>query len=169
MTCISYFNVANGLALSLGALIGGYLASHLPPWHNSSILVLFVLSGLLRAIVAVTVSFKEVRRTKETNLGKISSSDGNIPIELKDSVLRLTRKLNIFLKNKFASGKLSPSGKSCAKGTIEIDLFNKAPNFAASLQMNLFNSPFILQFYRKYVAYDIKPSNLERSPPLSSP
>jgi MFS family permease len=120
MTCISYFNAANGLALSLGALIGGYLATCLPPWHNSSILTLFLLSGLLRAIVAVLVNFKEVRRTKEINLGKPSSSEWDIPIELEKSFFPLAGKLNTFLKN-------------------------TSPAF--------------------YLACDIKPSDLERSPP----
>jgi MFS family permease len=120
MTYISYSNVANGLALSLGALIGGYLATCLPPWHNSSILTLFILSGLLRAIVAAVVSFKEVRHTKEINLGKPSSSERDIPIELENSALRLAGKFNTFWKN------ISPA--FC-------------------------------------VAHDIKPSDLERSPP----
>jgi len=75
IACISCFNVANGLALSLGASIGGYLATHLPPFHNSSILSLFILSGLLRALVAaVMLRFREVRHIKEIKLGKSTSS-----------------------------------------------------------------------------------------------
>lgn len=99
VTCMSYFNVANGLALSLGALIGGYLATCLPPWHNSSILTLFLLSGLLRAIVAALASFKELRRTKEISLGKPRSSERDILIEVENPVLRLASKLNTFVEN----------------------------------------------------------------------
>ncbi|HUV45795.1 MAG TPA: MFS transporter [Dehalococcoidia bacterium] len=102
VACISCFNVANGLALSLGAFIGGYLATHLPPLHNSSILTLFILSGLLRALVAaVMLRFKEVRHIKEINLGKSISSKGHIPIEQKfeNPILSSVSKLDTFLKD----------------------------------------------------------------------
>jgi MFS family permease len=68
--CIGCFNALNGIALCLGAFIGGYLAIHLPPFHNSSILSLFILSGVLRAIVAVVMppTFKEVRYAREMSL-----------------------------------------------------------------------------------------------------
>jgi len=102
VACISCFNVANGLALSLGAFIGGYLATHLPLFHNSSILTLFILSGILRALVtAVMLRFKEVRHIKEINLGKSTSSKGHIPIKqkLENPILSSVSKLDTFLKN----------------------------------------------------------------------
>ena len=102
VACISCFNVANGLALSLGAFIGGYLATHLPPWHNSSILTLFVLSGLLRALVAVVMlRFKEVRHIKEIKPGKSTSSKWHIPIKqkLENPILSSVSKLDTFLKD----------------------------------------------------------------------
>jgi MFS family permease len=102
VVCISCFNVANGLALSLGAFIGGYLVTHLPPLHNSSILSLFVLSGILRALVAaVMLRFKEVRHIKETKLGKSTSSKEHIPVEqnLETPILSSVSKLHTFPKN----------------------------------------------------------------------
>jgi MFS family permease len=102
VACISCFNVANGLALSLGAFIGGYLATHLPLFHNSSILTLFILSGLLRALVtAVMLRFKEVRHIKEINLGKSTSSKWHIPIKQKpeNSILTSVGEFDTFLKD----------------------------------------------------------------------
>jgi MFS family permease len=71
--CLSCFNALNGIALCLGAFIGGYLATHLPPFHNSSILTLFILSGVLRAIAAVVTlpTFKEIRHVRETSLAEL--------------------------------------------------------------------------------------------------
>ena len=108
VACISCFNVANGLALSLGAFIGGYLATHLPPFHNSSILTLSILSGLLRALVtAVILRFKEVRHIKEIKPGKSTSIKWDIPIEQKfeTSILSSVNKLDTFLNDvSFALG-----------------------------------------------------------------
>jgi len=60
---IALFNAMNGGAMCLGALLGGYLASLLPPMLGYSLLTLFLLSGLLRALVAVAFRrhFSEVR------------------------------------------------------------------------------------------------------------
>ena len=56
----------NGLALSLGALLGGFLVTHLPPLAGYKILTLFLLSAILRVTVAVFLpkSLKEVRSIK---------------------------------------------------------------------------------------------------------
>lgn len=61
--CISYFNVLNGLALSLGALLGGYLIVHLPNLFGYKILTIFLLSSLLRLAVGLILPSKlrEVR------------------------------------------------------------------------------------------------------------
>lgn len=70
--CIAYFNVLNGLALSLGAILGGYLVNILPPFMGYRLLTLFILSSILRFLVVSVMSrrIKEVRITE-----KISSLD----------------------------------------------------------------------------------------------
>ena len=62
--CIAYFNAMNGTAICLGALSGGVLAPHLPSLFGYSLLTLFLISGLLRAVVAMTLFHHvvEVRR-----------------------------------------------------------------------------------------------------------
>ncbi len=77
---IAVFNAMNALAMCLGALTGAVLVSHLPPLLGHSILSVFLVSGVLRAILAGTAfRFKEVRRLSaasniELLLGK--STDG---------------------------------------------------------------------------------------------
>jgi MFS family permease len=53
--CIALFNAMNGGAMCFGAILGGYLALHLPPVMGFSLLTLFLISGLLRGLVAVTL------------------------------------------------------------------------------------------------------------------
>jgi len=53
--CIAVFNAMNGGAICLGALLGGYLVSHLPPVFGYQLLTLFLISGLLRGLVAATL------------------------------------------------------------------------------------------------------------------
>jgi MFS family permease len=69
MRDISYFNAINGTAICLGALLGGLLAPHLPPLLGYSLLTLFLLSGLMRAVVAATIlrQVKEVRRVRKVS------------------------------------------------------------------------------------------------------
>lgn len=64
MRCIAYFNVFNGSALCLGAVLGGYLVNHLPFLFGYQILSLFFISGLLRLFVVFYFSgkIKEVRQ-----------------------------------------------------------------------------------------------------------
>lgn len=61
--CISYFNVLNGLALCLGALLGGLLIQKLPFLFGYRILSLFLLSSILRILVGLMIpkKLKEVR------------------------------------------------------------------------------------------------------------
>ncbi len=70
--CASYLNVINGLAVCIGALIGGFLAKNLPPIFGYRLFTLFLISGVLRAIfvIAFLPLIKEVRRVE-----KISSLD----------------------------------------------------------------------------------------------
>jgi len=65
--CIAYFNVINGVALCLGALIGGYLAKHLPVIFGYKLLSLFFISGILRFLVVGLFSrkLKEVRTVED--------------------------------------------------------------------------------------------------------
>jgi len=60
---ISYFNVLNGLMLSAGALLGGFLAGIVPPIMGYRILTVLVISSTLRIIVTAAFSFRlrEVR------------------------------------------------------------------------------------------------------------
>jgi len=65
--CIAYFNVCTGLALCFGALLGGYLVNILPKLFGFRILTLFLISGILRLLIATLLSgkIKEVRPTQE--------------------------------------------------------------------------------------------------------
>jgi MFS family permease len=60
---IAVFNAMNGIAVCLGALLGGFLANRLPPILGFNLLTLFVISGLLRAVIVAGFfrSFREVR------------------------------------------------------------------------------------------------------------
>ncbi len=59
--CISYFNTFNGLAVCAGNLLGGFLATHIPPVCGYQLLTLFALSACLRIMVSTIV----LRRVKE--------------------------------------------------------------------------------------------------------
>lgn len=61
--CISYFNVFNGIALSLGALLGGFLFQIVPPIFGYRVLTLCLLSALMRLMAGffISVHIKEVR------------------------------------------------------------------------------------------------------------
>jgi MFS family permease len=67
--CIAYFNVINGSALFSGAVLGGFLASRLPPFRGSSLLTLFALSSLCRLFFYFLLSrrFQDVRPSKEVS------------------------------------------------------------------------------------------------------
>ncbi len=67
--CIAYFNVINGTAICLGALLGGTLARMLPPIFGYRLLTLFLISGILRAIVAAIIlpRVKEVRHVESVS------------------------------------------------------------------------------------------------------
>ncbi len=81
--CLSYFNLIIGVAIFLGATLGGYLAEHLPPLKGFSILTLFLLSAMLRMLAHLFSSkhFREVRTTHQ----KVSS------LRLMSSVIGIRR------------------------------------------------------------------------------
>ncbi len=70
--CIAIFNFFNGIAICLGSLAGGLLASRLPLIFSYRLFSLFFLAGALRFVVALTIprKIKEVRPVE-----KISSKD----------------------------------------------------------------------------------------------
>jgi MFS family permease len=61
--CVSYYNAINGMAASAGLLVGGFLAVRLPPSLGYRLLLLFLLSGVLRALAGLFLltRVKEVR------------------------------------------------------------------------------------------------------------
>jgi MFS family permease len=63
--CISYFNTINGLAICLGNLLGGFLATHIPPVLGYRLLTLFAISSCLRIVLSTTLlsRVKEIRKT----------------------------------------------------------------------------------------------------------
>lgn len=68
LRCLAYFVLFNGLAVSLGSLLGGFLAERLPPLWGSRLLALFALSGILRALwhLLLRRAFAEVREKART-------------------------------------------------------------------------------------------------------
>jgi MFS family permease len=67
--CIAYFNMMNGIALSIGAILGGFLVSHLPPVLGHRIRALFCLSSFLRMLPVILILplIKEVRSVRKTS------------------------------------------------------------------------------------------------------
>ena len=61
---LGYFNCGNGLAAGLGALLGGYLMTHVPAFNGYQVLTVFLISGVLRATAALVFlpGLKEVRK-----------------------------------------------------------------------------------------------------------
>jgi len=62
--CIAYHKFFESIAIFIGAALGGFLISHLPSWiFISSILVAFLISGVLRLIVSLILlpTLKEAR------------------------------------------------------------------------------------------------------------
>lgn len=65
--CIAYFNALNGLFLSGGALVGGFMLKMLPDLLGHKILTLFLISSCLRMLVVYFMRrhFTEVRPVEE--------------------------------------------------------------------------------------------------------
>lgn len=59
--CISYFNTFSGIAICAGNLLGGFLATHIPPLFGYQLLTLFAISSCLRIIFSLVL----LRRVKE--------------------------------------------------------------------------------------------------------
>jgi len=76
---IAYNNVFNGIAIFLGATIGGFIATKLPIIFSHQLMTLFLISGILRLTAVITrvkEVRKEVKKTKKINiLIKVSGID----------------------------------------------------------------------------------------------
>lgn len=61
---ISYFNAMNGLSICIGTLLGGFLATHIPPLCGYQLITVFVISSGLRAIASALLlnRVKEIRK-----------------------------------------------------------------------------------------------------------
>ena len=72
--CIAYFNILNGIGVFIGATLGGVLSSvHFNFWGLNPLLLVFVLSGIVRFVVYVTMMpmIKEVREVQKYEKGEI--------------------------------------------------------------------------------------------------
>ncbi len=67
--CIAYFNMMNGIALSAGSILGGFLVSHLPYIMGYQLRTLFCLSAFLRLLPVIILlpMIREVRPVKKTS------------------------------------------------------------------------------------------------------
>ncbi|MCM8756775.1 MAG: MFS transporter [Candidatus Omnitrophica bacterium] len=74
--CIAYFNVINGLAICLGALLGGFILKWLPTLFGYQILPIFVISSILRFFVGLYLppKLKEVRPIEKVSSWQLFSS-----------------------------------------------------------------------------------------------
>jgi MFS family permease len=73
-TCIAYFNVVNGVGVSLGAFAGGWLARSLSAEDaHTSFVVLFATSALLRLAAALAFRrwVREVREVRQSGLREV--------------------------------------------------------------------------------------------------
>jgi MFS family permease len=69
-TCLAYFNVLNGLGISVGAFTGGVIVAKMPTFGHGAFTTVFVLSTALRLLAAVLfVSLvREVRSVREVGV-----------------------------------------------------------------------------------------------------
>ncbi len=66
---IALFNAMTGMAICLGAFIGGFIAPHLPALLGYNLKTLFTISGVMRgvAVLALLGGIKEVRNVRRLN------------------------------------------------------------------------------------------------------
>lgn len=66
--CISYFNIFNGFSICAGNLLGGFLATHIPPLFGYRLIALFALSSFLRILASILLlkRVKEIRKRDVT-------------------------------------------------------------------------------------------------------
>ncbi len=70
---IAFFNSMSGMALCLGAIAGGYLIPYLPQVRGNQLLTLFLISGVLRLIIALIFMrlISEVRHVPPVGTWKV--------------------------------------------------------------------------------------------------
>ena len=92
--CLGYFNLINGIALCLGASLGGFLAERLPSLLGYKQITLFLLSGLARLAAHFFLSpkFKEVRASAK----HVSSSQLFFSVVGIRPISELNREWNVF-------------------------------------------------------------------------
>ena len=78
---VAYFNMITGVALALGALLGGYLAQNLAISFMNTLLFVFLISGTARIIVSIIFlhgvkEVRKVRRIPSYALGRIKPVAG---------------------------------------------------------------------------------------------
>lgn len=78
--CIALFGAMNAAAMCLGPLVGGFLAPHLPPVGGYSLLTLFLVSGVLRGVVAATLlrRITEVRQVPRVGIIGLLLGERNV-------------------------------------------------------------------------------------------
>ncbi len=76
---LAVFGAIDGLACCLGALLGGFMVPHLPVLLGYQLRTLFVISGVLRALVGVFLSrqIKEVRNVSDISSWQLLTGRGN--------------------------------------------------------------------------------------------
>ena len=81
--CLSYFALINGLGIFFGAALGGAVISHLPMIYGSSLLTMFLISGILRLLIRLLFipHIKEVKPVECcSNLELFNRATGMKPI-----------------------------------------------------------------------------------------
>jgi len=61
--CIAYFNIFNGVGMFIGAMLGGFFAYYVHVSFMNPFLLIFLISGILRALIVIIMlpKIKEVR------------------------------------------------------------------------------------------------------------
>jgi hypothetical protein len=78
---IALANALNGVAICLGALTGGLLATHLPTLLGYQLLSLFLISGIARGLVGIRLYSRvfEMRRVRETTTAELLLGGLHLP------------------------------------------------------------------------------------------
>ena len=81
--CVSYFNVINGIGTFIGPILGGFLASIIHPILGiSALLIVFIIGGIARLVVAIYMlpKIKEVRKVKKYGFKEARESFINLSL-----------------------------------------------------------------------------------------
>jgi MFS family permease len=76
---LAIYNMFVGLAACGGSLLGGFLASHLPPLFGFPLRTLFLLAGVVRIFV-VTIGFRQIKEVRQLpQISVINFLFGKVP------------------------------------------------------------------------------------------